>query len=794
MVRPALKDSELPPSLWAHAYDWACYTKNRLPHLALKGKTPYEVYFNKKPTISHLRPFGTRCFVHIPEAKRKPGTKLHPRAEEGNLVGYTDSPQIVKVYIPSRHTVEEHRHVRYEPYSETTTLEFQNDPTRPHSPNVDTTSAPRPTTPPPQPSYSQNTDTPYPPGAYPRTVSEPEVYDTIVLTSQHPMNRALQAETTGDDNYPESEDENISRPQTPPPPQSIPGPSAPRKLNRFILSKPINPITSPFSSEGARSGSSRTPEGARPSRPQRERKPVERYGFAKVAFEPTTYEEAMASPDKDKWIEAINEEIFAIMDNKTWDEYDRSELPAGRKAIGSRWVFKVKLNADGSVERFKARLVCKGYSQISGIDYDETFAPVSRYDSLRLITALAAHFNLDLHQLDIKTAFLNGQLDEEIWMSPPPGIGLSGKVLRLRKALYGLKQAPLKWYQKLSQVLSEKGFSSSNFDPCLFIHKTTKIYILVYVDDITIAGKHSPLLNEVIEHFKYHFKVTDKGKLQWLLGIEITYSPTGIHLSQAEYAKRILERFGMEESRAVSTPLDPQNQLISATPEDEPHETNLYQQKIGSLMYLVTGTRPDLAHAISFLSQFSSKPLPIHHTAVKRVFRYLNGSCNFKLTFPRSDNLELHGFSDASYGNNLDDRRSFSGYTFKLGNCTIAWSTKKQKSVAKSTTEAEYMALSSTVAQSSWYTQGFQELKLDIPVTIHCDNQSSISLVENPVLHQRTKHIDIHYHFTRERYRRGDFTLSYVPTADNLADIMTKGLPKETHTRMTQQLGLGNSV
>ena len=203
----------------------------------------------------------------------------------------------------------------------------------------------------------------------------------------------------------------------------------------------------------------------------------------------------MASPDKDKWIEAINEEIFTIMDNKTCDEYDRSELPAGRKAIGSKWVFKVKLNADGSVERFKARLVCKGYSQISEIDYDETFAPVSRYDPLRLITALATHFNLDLHQLDIKTACLNRQLDEEILMSPPPGIRLSGKVLHLCKALYGLNQAPLKRYQKLSQVLSEKGFSSPNFDPCLFIHKTTKIYILVYVDDITIAGKHSPILN-----------------------------------------------------------------------------------------------------------------------------------------------------------------------------------------------------------------------------------------------------------------------------------------------------------
>jgi hypothetical protein len=432
--------------------------------------------------------------------------------------------------------------------------------------------------------------------------------------------------------------------------------------------------------------------------------------------------------------------------------------------------------------------VVKDYSQIHGIDYSETFAPVTRYDSLRLIIALAAQLNLSLWQADIKTAFLNGNLKEEIWMSPPPAIGLDGKALRLNKALYGLKQAPLAWYQRLQAQLLDRDFVATAFDPCVFIHKSKQLILGVYVDDITMAGSESDI-SDLIRYLEQHFKISNAGPLKWLLGIEIIQSERAVMLSQEQYTKEILDRFGFLDSHPVSTPLDPNSRIRKAEPDDPIHNQTLYQQMIGCLMYLVTGTRPDLAHSVSFLSQFSAHPTQEHHTAVKRVFKYLNGTRSRKLVYPRQKKLAITGYSDASYANDLSTRRSYSGYAFFLGDCCISWMSKKQSSVSVSTTEAEYMALSLTVRQAIWYIQGCKQLRITIPVSLLCDNQSTINLTENPILSQRTKHIDVHYHFTRERYHNGDFDLGYVPTANNAADLMTKGLTRELHSRFVTQLG-----
>ena len=484
------------------------------------------------------------------------------------------------------------------------------------------------------------------------------------------------------------------------------------------------------------------------------------------------------------------DEYQSIQDASVWEVYNESDLPEGRKAIGSRWVFKVKLNADGSIDRYKAHLIVKGYSQKSGIDYDETFAPVSRYDSLRLIIAFASINKLELGQLDIKTAFLNGILQEEIWMSPPPGIGLDGKVLLLKKALYGLKQAPHAWYDRLSSALAEIMFVASNFDPCVFICTERKTILVVYVDDLTIVGTTGDL-KRLKEHLQSHFIVTDKGKLHWLLGIEIIETERAIELSQHQYVEHILQRFGMENSNSVTTPLDKKLQLQRADPDEEIIDINLYQQMIGCLNYLVTGTRPDLAYTVSFLSQFMSHPLEIHHQAVKRVFRYLSRTRNMKLIYPRHYNcqLELFGYSDADYANCIDTRKSYSGYAFQLGNCTISWSSKKQNSVSTSTTEAEYVALSLTSRQAIWYMKAFVDLGITLPITIHTDSESAMKVADNPVLYPKTKHIAVHYHFTRDCLLRESFTLEYIPGEHNPADLMTKNLERIKHTEFTQQLG-----
>jgi hypothetical protein len=269
-------------------------------------------------------------------------------------------------------------------------------------------------------------------------------------------------------------------------------------------------------------------------RPNRDCNPPERYGFprgsAHLLYEPNTYQEAMNSLDADKWIAAMQVEHQAMIDANVWDILDINDLPPERKGIGSRWVYKIKLNSDSSIECFKARLVVKGYYQISGIDYEETFVLVTRYDSFRLILALAAHHNLELAQADVKSAFLHCNLKEDIWMLPPPGIGLSGKILRLKKSLYGLKQAPNEWYDKLSSVLVEKGFIATHFDPCVFICLTTPTILVVYVDDITAAGTCENI-NDIFSFLSTHFDLTVKDQLQWILGMEIQQTETAITLS-----------------------------------------------------------------------------------------------------------------------------------------------------------------------------------------------------------------------------------------------------------------------
>ena len=300
-----------------------------------------------------------------------------------------------------------------------------------------------------------------------------------------------------------------------------------------------------------------------------------------IAEEPTTYEEAMDSPDYDKWQLAIMEKHQSIVDAGVWEVAD---LPKGKKPIKSRWLFQIKLNADGSIERYKARLVAKGYSQQYGIDYDETYAPVSRYDSLRYLIAIVGQLNLLLEQLDIKTAFLNGKLDKEIWVQPPPGIGLEGKYLRLRKALYGLKQAPLKWYEKFTSVLISLGYQPLQFDPCMFAYNPANptanptvnptsnptknlAIVVIYIDDITVTGSRQEI-DRLTAGLKDNFQVSVKGSLNWLLGIEIIQGRESITLNQKGYAERIMKKFGYEDLKPVATSLDTSVKLLKAT-EDE---------------------------------------------------------------------------------------------------------------------------------------------------------------------------------------------------------------------------------
>jgi len=437
--------------------------------------------------------------------------------------------------------------------------------------------------------------------------------------------------------------------------------------------------------------------------------------------------------------------------------------------------------------------VAKGYSQVEGLDYDETFATVTRYDLLHFIIVLALHLGLDMSQADIKSAFLNGDLNEEVWMMPPPSIGLDRKVLRLRKSLYGRKQAPLAWFERLSSTLAELGSLSCSFDPYVFISPDYNVIIVVYVDDIATVVRKSDV-RKVYQHLTKYFTVMINEVLSYLLGIEILHTATGLELRQTQYMTNILTRFGMANSRPVSTPIDPKAPLVKADESEPTYEKQLYQQMIGSLMYLVTCTRPNLGFVMVFLSRFSSHPLLCHHTAMKSVFHYLAGTRTTSLVYTRRSSMDIPllitDYSDADYASCRDPRRSVSGYVFLLNGCAISWLSKKQNLVSTSTTESEYMALATTARQALWYIYGLSQLGFPIPVELKAGNTSSINVAENPINNPKTKHIDVCYHFTREHLIRKSFNLSYVPTGENLVDIMTKGLPSVLHNRHTQGLGL----
>jgi ribonuclease HI len=511
-----------------------------------------------------------------------------------------------------------------------------------------------------------------------------------------------------------------------------------------------------------------------------------------LSEDPRSYQEAFHSPNwKDKWKPAFDKELQSIIDNGCFEEVI---LPAGKKAIDGKWVFKTKTGANGEIIKYKARLVVRGFQQVEGVDYFETYAPVVKFDSLRLIIALAARDNLFMHQLDVETAFLNGELEEEVFMQIPEGVrGKPGYVWRLLKSLYGLKQAPRTWYSRLHKVLLKYGFLRCISDNGVYV-KWVKGHILiftVYVDDFIIVCKIKEFIIELREFLSVHFKITDLGDAKYILGIQIIRDrDTGvIKLSQRQYVKEVLEKFNMGSCKPVKTPLDSKVKFVKA---DESERVDVpYREAIGSLMYLSVGTRPDIAAAVSMLSRYSNCPGKSHWEGVKRVMRYLAGTQDLGICFESGTGGELHGYCDSDHGGDLDSGRSTSGYAFLFGNGAISWSSKLQPTVATSSTEAEYMAAGHAVKQCIWVRELMSELKLDVGRTvIYTDNMSSIALIKNPVHHQRTKHIRINWHFIREVIESGEMEFEFVPSSEQAADMLTKAALGEVYEVGREILGL----
>lgn len=489
------------------------------------------------------------------------------------------------------------------------------------------------------------------------------------------------------------------------------------------------------------------------------------------AGDPTTYEHAIKTPEARYWQQAMEKEIGSLEDNGTWELVD---LPPGRKAIKNRWVFVTKPDSGGETKDhvrgnnkdYRAHVVAKGFTQVAGIDYEEMFAPVARLDSLRLLLSLAATYDWEIHQIDIKSAYLNGLLDEEIYMEQPKGfeiLGKENKVCRLRKAIYGLKQAGRQWHEHLQDSLRVFGFEKliSGDVSIFFKHNEGDqiIIILVYIDDMAIFGSREHV-QATKEFIGSRYKYTDLGEIKHFLGLRISRnrSKRTLTIDQTEYIQRIITRFDMENCRPVYTPLD-SNTVLAANPEKESDSslTACYQQLIGSLMYAMLGTRPDICFTVNKLSQYGANPSHEHLLAAQHVLQYLSATRSQKLIYRTNDSTELIGYSDSDWAGDRDDRRSTTGYTFILSGGAVAWATQKQRTVALSSTEAEYMALTETSKHAQWTVSLLQQLSfdLDLPIDIFTDSEGAQAISANNVYHKRTKHIDIKYHYIREKITEG---------------------------------------
>jgi hypothetical protein len=738
-ARSLASDCNLPVMLWSEAVSTANYLTNHSPTSANGGKTPQEIYSGKIPNVSHFRIFGSLAFVHVPKEGRK---KLDSKTQACLFLGYDDESKTFRLFDPekckvvlSRDVVCDESRVGYqfltnksEKLDDLFSISFNS------NEDFDTT---------------ETTGIPH---EQPNLEREREFPDIVGEDPDHTPDIEKQIS---------SSDSSSSDPHN----------SQPRGIQSPLPESPV----------GRRY-------------PLRKRIPSTRYKdfwalVSEVMEEPLTFAEA----DKDKaWQAATKKEIDSILRNKTWDVVDR---PRNRKPISGKWLFKIKRGLTGVPDKLKARVVARGFQQQEGIDYTDIFAPVVRWSTIRIVLALAAKKKWSINQMDVVTAFLNGFLEEEIYMEIPdgfPGAGDPTKVCKINRALYGLKQAPKSWYERIDAWFINQGLKRSENDPNMYYSLKDEKYviILLYVDDLLITGDNSQEISRLQSELQKEFEMSDLGTAQNYLGVEIEYHPSGIFLHQRSYIRKLLEKFKLQNCNSAKLPMDPKTQLQKnmGSPSVDPQ---LYRSLVGSLIYL-TNTRSDICYAVSCVSRYMDQPEEIHLAAAKRILRYLSGTSNYGLFLLADSNNTLATFADADWGRDIDTRRSTSGILHKLGDSSIYWVSKMQPTVSLSTTEAEYRVLSDASKDIIYFRRLLAEIGIENtdPTTIMSDNQSCIRLVENPVLHSRTKHIGLQYHFIREASKSGEVHVDYVPTNYQQADFLTKPLSNRLFLANRQNAGI----
>ena len=816
--------AKLPPTLWDEFYLTAAHLHAKTTTHALKGTTPFELWYKKKPDYSYMREIGCRAFVLI---QNKHNPKIYERSIECALIGYDAKSKTYRCYHKPTGKIISSYHVQF--------IESHHG----H-----------------QPELIKNNDAPETPHQLPVAPSGITQNQSTIIVSTRPVQH-----DDSDDCLPNAQ----TAPAIPVPPINALEP-LPEQLHDapppVIPDEPVpppvpaNPII-----DGPRRSSRIQQAMANPPQPSRLGKAVQEsrasadrvttarktnqpafWEYANILTSlgmvdnevdellhflwpdsdlcfnmaenladnlPNTWDEARQSPEADKWLAAYREELKSLKDMKVYDLVPRDQVPSGQQIRKGKPVFRLKRDENNRPVRYKIRHVFKGFEQIYGRDYTKTTSPTARMESWRLIMHIAACLDWDIQQIDVKTAFLYGLLpeDEIQYMEQPRGFEEPGKeswVWKLKRSLYGMKQSGRVWNQTLNEAMLSWGFKRLVPDSCVYHRQTSTglTIAVIHVDDFLLASSSKEENERVKALMRTKWSLSDLGEAKFCLGIAITRdrSKRTISLSQTTLIDKIIHQFGQTDANPVAVPMDPGLKLsrpdLSALSEEERQYLSKlpYRSLVGALIYLAIGTRPDIAYAVQQLSQFLDSYTSDHWNAAIRVVRYLKGTRNLQLVLGGNSTIKLLGFSDSDWANCLNTRRSIGAYTFSLGSGSVTWSVRKQKTVATSSCEAEYVAAFEAAKEALWIRQLLDAI--NIPphdaTTILCDNNAARSLSEDPMLHPRVKHMDIKYHFLRENVQDGKVRLQYIPSNDNVADVLTKPLARDKFTRLRGFLGLSD--
>lgn len=766
-ARTMLYAKGLCKQLWAEAINTAVFVLNRTGPTANKNETPFELWHKKSIDVSILKVFGCDVYAHIPDQKRK---KLDAKSKKGIFVGYSETTKGFKVFFPDERKILLSRDVIFDEklktFDVTISDSFESENTV--RSNIDKTNENETS------NNDNNTNNTSDDNENIQNVSVSNSNESVLDTSNAvSIESDVTIRNASDTSYvPDSEYETDNSGDTSFE-STIASPPQSRTPNRWCDVTLDNTVRNRL-----RSGNNLFCEINNACES----------AFMAINNEPANYNDAVNCEQKEKWLNAMTDEFNSLMQNNTWTLVEK---PVDASVIDNKWVYKIKYKSNGDIDRYKARLVVRGFTQEYGVNYYETFSPVVKFPSMRTILAIAASKNMLMKQFDIKTAFLNSELDETIFMKQPIGYGDgSDKVCKLNKSLYGLKQASRAWNKKFTKFIEQFNFKVSKADPCVFVHSNDETYLTLYVDDGLIVSKNAELIKNVIDYLKQHFEV-NAFEAESYLGLQIKRQSNGsILLHQQNYANRVLNRFNMHECNKVATPADTNATLYDL--ENDEIVSFPYREAVGSLMYLAVSTRPDISYAVGLVSRFLENPSKAHINAVKRILKYIKGTNTYGIFFQNNKNLVLYAYSDADFAGCVNTRRSTTGYLLQIGSATVSWSSERQKCVSISTAESEYVASAESVREMVWLCSLMDDLLpsgYGKPI-LSIDNQSAIKLIKNPEMHRRTKHIDIKFHFIREKFNQNLFSIKSVPSEQQLADILTKPLPKERFSKLRSLIGI----